>query len=111
MPATAIPGASFATYPNYFARAQGGLEAAMNIGLLGNGASTQTLALSSNWSLAGTDQIGFQPSSSWPVGGNNCSGVLHVGQVNQLLAAPKGWRFGDWICSCGFHNYSSRSQV
>lgn len=110
MPATAIPGASLPTYPNYFARAQGGLEPAMNIGLLGNVAPTSTLPLSSNWSLAGTDQFSFQPSSSWPVGGNNCSGVVHAGQVNQLLASPKGWRLGDWMCSCGFHNYSSRSQ-
>ncbi|XP_006846750.3 uncharacterized protein LOC18436532 [Amborella trichopoda] len=23
---------------------------------------------------------------------------------------PKGWRNGDWMCSCGFHNYSSRAQ-
>ncbi|KAA8547476.1 hypothetical protein F0562_003660 [Nyssa sinensis] len=23
---------------------------------------------------------------------------------------PNGWRNGDWICNCGFHNYSSRAQ-
>ena len=29
---------------------------------------------------------------------------------NQALAL-KEWRSGDWICTCGFHNYSSRIQV
>lgn len=23
---------------------------------------------------------------------------------------PNGWRAGDWICNCGFHNYSSRAE-
>lgn len=26
-------------------------------------------------------------------------------------SAVKEWRSGDWICTCGFHNYSSRIQV
>lgn len=43
-----------------------------------------------------------------------------IGQAGSLLAfsnpanqAPvlKEWRSGDWICRCGFHNYSSRIQV
>ncbi|KAL2906754.1 RNA-binding protein cabeza [Bienertia sinuspersici] len=25
-------------------------------------------------------------------------------------AISEGWRSGDWICNCGFHNYSSRTQ-
>lgn len=111
MPATAIPGASIPTYANYFVRAQGGLEPTMSIGLLGNGAPQQPLALASNWSLAGADKFGLQPPLSWPAGGTNSSRVLHASQANQLVAAPNSWRSGDWICSCGFHNYSSRTQV
>lgn len=40
-----------------------------------------------------------------------------VDQLGSLLpfsnqaSAVKEWRSGDWICACGFHNYSSRIQV
>ena len=111
MPAMAIPGASVPTYPNYFARAQGGLDQRINNGLLGNGSLQQSLPLSSNWPFAGADKFGLQPAATWPVNGMNTSGVLHASQANQLVSAPKSWRSGDWICSCGFHNYSSRAQV
>ncbi|XP_027076231.1 ranBP2-type zinc finger protein At1g67325-like isoform X1 [Coffea arabica] len=110
MPAMAIPGASVPTYPNYFARAQGGLDQRINNGLLGNGSLQQSLPLSSNWPFAGADKFGLQPAATWPVNGMNTSGVLHASQANQLVSAPKSWRSGDWICSCGFHNYSSRAQ-
>jgi len=40
-------------------------------------------------------------SSGWPFGNGN---------PNQFLGVPKDWRNGDWLCSCGFHNYSSRTQ-
>nr|GME08661.1 ranBP2-type zinc finger protein At1g67325 [Ipomoea batatas] len=60
------------------------------------------------------------PGATLPTHSNYFSGVqgalqqnTHIGfidQANQLLAVPKGWRHGDWICKCGFHNYSSRAQ-
>ncbi|XP_035818780.1 uncharacterized protein [Zea mays] len=40
-------------------------------------------------------------SSGWPFGNGN---------PNQFLGVPKDWRNGDWFCSCGSHNYSSRTQ-
>ncbi|CAI9110918.1 OLC1v1011026C1 [Oldenlandia corymbosa var. corymbosa] len=108
MPAMAIPGASVPTYPNYFARAQTGLEQKVNLGLFGSGGIQQLLPLSSSWS--GGADIFLPPPSAWPVGGTNTSGVMNANIANQLVTAPKGWRNGDWICSCGFHNYSSRAQ-
>ena len=111
MPAIAMHGASLPTHPYYFARAQGGLEQNINIGLLGTGALQQSLPLSSNWSLGGADKYGIQHASTWPLGGNNSSGLPYTNQATQMLLVPKGWRHGDWICTCGFHNYSSRAQV
>jgi hypothetical protein len=111
MPAIAIPGASLPSYSHYFARAQGGPEQKMNLGLLFNGTPQQALPLSSNWSVGGADKYGVQPASTWPLGGNHNSGLPYPDPANQLLSGPKGWRNGDWICNCGFHNYSSRLQV
>ncbi|XP_057469996.1 RNA-binding protein involved in heterochromatin assembly dri1-like [Actinidia eriantha] len=110
MPAIAMHGASLPTHPYYFARAQGGLEQNINIGLLGTGALQQSLPVSSNWSLGGADKCGIQHASTWSLGGNNSSGLPYNNQATQLLLVPKGWRNGDWICNCGFHNYSSRAQ-
>ncbi|XP_009764394.2 uncharacterized protein LOC107778889 isoform X1 [Nicotiana tabacum] len=117
MPAIAIPGASLPTHPNYFARAQG-IEQKLNIGLLGNGALQQQLPLSSNWSLgeAGNyesqhaDRYRLLQASTWTSVGNSTPGVPYRSQAHQLLPVPNGWRNGDWLCSCGFHNYSSRAQ-
>ena len=106
MPAVAIPGASLPTYSHYFARAQGGRDQRM---MMGNGAPPHSLPL--NWSIPGADKFGVQPASTWPVGGNHNAGLPHANSTNQLLSVPKGWRSGDWLCSCGFHNYSSRTQV
>lgn len=111
MPAIAMPGASLQTYSHYFARAQGGQEQKMNFGLMGNGAPQQSLPLSSSWSVVGTDKYGIQAASAWSFGGNHGSVLPFSNPANQLLTVPKGWRSGDWICSCGFHNYSSRAQV
>lgn len=111
MPAIAMPGASLPTYSNYFARVQGGADQKMNIGLTGNGALQQSLPLASSWPVAGADKYGAQPASTWSFGGNPNSGLPYANPTNQLLSVPKGWRNGDWICSCGFHNYSSRAQV
>lgn len=111
MPAIAIHGASLPTYSHYFARAPGGPEQKVNIGLAGNGALQQQLPLNSSWSAGGTDNYGVQSSSTWPLGGNQISGLPYVNPINQPPPVPKGWRNGDWICNCGFHNYSSRAQV
>ncbi|XP_062102559.1 uncharacterized protein LOC133812759 [Humulus lupulus] len=110
MPAIAMPGASLPTYSHYFARVQGGAEQKMNVGLIGNGAFQQSLPLASSWPVAGPDKFGVQPASTWPFGGNPNSGIPYANPTNQLLSVPKGWRNGDWLCSCGFHNYSSRAQ-
>lgn len=110
MPAIAMPGASLPTYSHYFARAQGVPEPNMNIGLMGNGAPQQAHPLSTNWSVGGSDKYGLQPASAWPLGGNHNSGLPYPDPANQILTVPKGWRNGDWICTCGFHNYSSRAQ-
>lgn len=111
MPAVAMTGASFPSYSHYYSRAPGGLEQKMNIGLIGSGALPQSLSLNSNWPLAGTDKYGVQPVSIWTPGGNYGSGLPFDNPTNPKLSVPKGWRNGDWLCTCGFHNYSSRSQV
>ncbi|XWS42162.1 hypothetical protein CRYUN_Cryun17cG0144400 [Craigia yunnanensis] len=111
MPAIAMPGASLRTYSRYFARAPGALEQKMNVGFLGSGCPQQSLPLTSNWSVGGADNYGLQSASTWPVAGNRTSGVLYVNPGNRPLSVPKGWQNGDWICNCGFHNYSSRSLV
>lgn len=116
MPAVAIPGASVATHPTYFSMAHGGREQMVNVGSL-----QPSLSLSSSWRLGGADQYGnqytdpygLQPTSNWSLGGNNIPGVPYARQINQLPMVPNdnGWRTGDWMCTCGFHNYSSRVQV
>lgn len=111
MPAIAMTGASFPTYSHYYSRGPGGPEQKMNIGLLGSGAPPLSLHLNSNWPILGADKYGVQPISIWLPGGNYGSGHPLDNSTNQNLSVPKGWRSGDWICNCGFHNYSSRSQV
>lgn len=112
MPAIAMPGASLPTYSNYFARSQGGLEQNMNLGLglIGSGALKQSLPLNSSWSFGEADNYGIQ-ASVWSLGANSNPGHPFANPITQYPSVPKGWRSGDWICHCGFHNYSSRSQV
>ncbi|XP_043713272.1 uncharacterized RNA-binding protein C17H9.04c-like [Telopea speciosissima] len=110
MPAIAMPGASLPTYANYFARAQGGLGLNLNVGITGNSALQQSLPLNPNWSLGVADKYNAQSASGWPLGGNSGAGFLYTNNTNPLFVVPKGWRIGDWICNCGFHNYSSRAQ-
>ncbi|KAF9620803.1 hypothetical protein IFM89_014740 [Coptis chinensis] len=112
MPAIAMPGASLQSYAHYFARAQGapvgGLR--MNMGMAPNSAFQQSLPLNSTWSLGGADRYGLQTGATWPLGGgSSSSGFSHINNTNSL-AIPSGWRTGDWICNCGFHNYSSRGE-
>lgn len=110
MPAIAMTGASFPTYPHYFSRAPGGPEQKMNFGLIGNGVPPQLLNLNSNWPVTGAEKFGIHPVSLWLPGGNYSSGQPYESSTSQNTSNSKGWRNGDWICNCGFHNYSSRSQ-
>ncbi|XP_071706716.1 ranBP2-type zinc finger protein At1g67325 isoform X2 [Rutidosis leptorrhynchoides] len=91
MPALAMHGPTLQTHPHYFARVQG-LQ------------HQQPIHLSPNWLLGVPDKYGVS-ASTWPMGPTN-----NVPYVNQVSQVPKGWRSGDWICTCGFHNYSSRAQ-
>ncbi|GLU19776.1 hypothetical protein SLE2022_360030 [Rubroshorea leprosula] len=111
MPAIAMPGASLPTFSHYFASVSGAPEQNMTLGFTGNGAPEQSVPLSSNWHIyKETAKYGSLSTSNWPIGGVQSSGLPYVSPANQPLSVPKGWRNGDWICNCGFHNYSSRSQ-
>ncbi|WCJ32616.1 zinc finger (Ran-binding) family protein [Euphorbia peplus] len=92
MPALAMPGASLPTYSPYFARAPGGPEYKMNIGLTGNQLHPLDLALNS--------QYGIQSASTWNLDRSSS-------YANHPLL---GWQNGNWICNCGFQNYSSQTQ-
>lgn len=107
MPAIAMTGASFSAYPHYFSRVPGGPEQRMNIGLIGNGGPPQSLNLNYNWPVTGAQKFGLQSVSLWPPGVNYSSGHPYENSSSQN---PNGWRNGDWVCNCGFHNYSSRAQ-
>lgn len=74
--------------PGVFVGGQGGLQPRM--GLLGSSTFQQSLP----------------PSSAWPLG----AFAPNTNNLVQLSSVPKDWRNGDWICNCGFHNYSSRAQ-
>ncbi|KAI3989487.1 hypothetical protein MKX01_022762 [Papaver californicum] len=111
MPAIAMPRASLPTYAHQFVRAQpqGELALKMNLGITGNSALQRPLPFNPNWLLGGVDKYGLQPASAWPFVGSSNAGFPLVNAVNPLIV-PKGWRSGDWVCDCGFHNYSSRAQ-
>ncbi|KAM7251208.1 hypothetical protein ACFE04_023091 [Oxalis oulophora] len=95
MPAIAIPGA----YSHYFARAhQGG-------GVGGQGQLVMQPPIP--WVVGGGPAGIIQPTPTWPLVGNHGAAVPYPSTADQV---PKGWRNGDWICDCGFHNYSSRAQ-
>ncbi|KAF9612774.1 hypothetical protein IFM89_003784 [Coptis chinensis] len=65
----------------------------------------KSLPLNSTWLLGGVDRYGLQTGATWPLGGgSSSSGFSHINNTNSL-AIPSGWRTGDWICNCGFHNY------
>ncbi|XP_072956938.1 uncharacterized protein [Typha angustifolia] len=110
MPAIAMPGMSLPTYAHYVARTQGLAGLKMNFGMPGNLALQQSLLANPNWSYGGLGRYGLHSSPSWPFTGSNTSGISYASNTNQFPIVPKDWRDGDWICTCGFHNYSSRSQ-
>ncbi|ONK80158.1 uncharacterized protein A4U43_C01F14510 [Asparagus officinalis] len=107
MPTIAVSGAALPTYANYFARVQGLLGLKMNYGMTNNSAALQSFPPNSNWSIGGIDKYALQ---SWSSAGNSSGAFSYPFNRNQLPEVPEGWRNGDWICDCGFHNYSSRSQ-
>ncbi|PIA26820.1 hypothetical protein AQUCO_08700006v1 [Aquilegia coerulea] len=109
MPAFAIPGASLPTHAHYFARAQGAPGLRMNMGMTANSALHLPILPNSPWLLGNAEQHGLQPGPNWPISGSSSSGFAYVNHANPLVI-PKGWRVGDWICNCGFHNYSSRAE-
>lgn len=108
MPAIAISGAHLPTYDHYFARMHGPLGMKMNYGISGNSPLQHLIPPNPSWSFGGPDKYGFQ---SWPLAGSSSNAFSYPGNANQLPDVPKGWRDGDWLCNCGFHNYSSRSEV
>lgn len=110
MPALAMSEASLPTYANYFARMQGVQGLRMNYEMMGS-VLQQSLPPYSNWPYSGiANKYGFLLGSNWPFGGNNSESLQRHGS-NQPIEVPKGWRNGDWLCTCGFHNYSSRTEV
>lgn len=111
MPAIAMRGASLPTYAHYFARAHGLSGLGMNYGITGSYGLQPSLLPNSGLSYGGIDKYGLQSIPRWPTPGGHSSGLLHVNNISQPLVVPRDWRSGDWICNCGFHNYSSRTQV
>lgn len=112
MPAIAMPGTSLPTYAHYLARVQGLPGLKMNFRMPGSSALQHSFLPYSNWSFGGVDKYGLHSTPAWPLGSGASSGggFSYVGNTNKLSMVPKGWRNGDWICNCGFHNYASRSQ-
>lgn len=109
MPAISVPGISLANYSHYFARLRGVYGSHINFALSDNPA-VQSLAPISTWLFRENDNFGMQsaPSSSFTQNGRNYS---FSSNERPFLLVPKGWRNGDWLCDCGFHNYSSRLEV
>jgi len=104
MPALQMAGMAMPAYAAYIARLQSLAASAsaykMNFGMAANSPLQQQLLANANWPYGLAGRYGMQ-SSGWPFGNNN---------TNQFPGVPKDWRNGDWLCSCGFHNYSSRTQ-
>ncbi|PIA26815.1 hypothetical protein AQUCO_08700006v1 [Aquilegia coerulea] len=89
--------------------AQGAPGLRMNMGMTANSALHLPILPNSPWLLGNAEQHGLQPGPNWPISGSSSSGFAYVNHANPLVI-PKGWRVGDWICNCGFHNYSSRAE-
>ena len=104
MPAISMPAASLLTYAHYFATLQGLYGSQMNSALSGS-PPIQSLLPNLSWPLGENSKYGLQSALSCPLTQYSRS------NTSQLLPAPRGWRNGDWMCDCGFHNYSSRSEV
>ncbi|XP_010935041.1 uncharacterized protein [Elaeis guineensis] len=109
LPAIAMPGVSLSTYAQCFAGVQGLHGSKMNFGITSNSA-IHSFPPSSDWSYGGPDGYGLQSAPSWSLNDSSGSEYSYASNRKQLPVVPKGWRDGDWICDCGFHNYSSRTQ-
>nr|BAJ93151.1 predicted protein [Hordeum vulgare subsp. vulgare] len=92
-------GGMMPAYADYMARVQEIANAGYKMNF-GNPAMQQQLLANANWPYGVAARYGMQ-SSLWQFAGNS---------TNQFQGVPKDWRSGDWLCSCGFHNYSSRAQ-
>ncbi|KAG0488302.1 hypothetical protein HPP92_006876 [Vanilla planifolia] len=107
VPAIAMQGSHMPSYSNYFSRMEGLLDSRMNF----EGTRTSTFQ---QWMMGNSPfQQSLRPLSAWPsmmFSGGGSGDVTYLGSSNHLLEIPTGWRHGDWICKCGFHNYSSRVQ-
>lgn len=110
LPAIAMHGLSLpANYAHYFARSAQELA-----GLKMNYLALQQSLLQQNpnWLYGGFSRYGLQSTPDWTFSGSSSSaGFSSSGNRNQLPTVLNGWRDGDWICKCGFHNYSSRTEV
>ncbi|XP_009418703.2 uncharacterized protein LOC103998833 isoform X1 [Musa acuminata AAA Group] len=109
MPALAMPGSSLLTNAHYTGMLQGLYGSQMNSALSGNPA-IQSLLPSSSWSSWENNKFGMQSALNYSFTQNSRGQYLFSGNPSELLPAPKDWRYGDWICNCGFHNYSSRTE-
>ncbi|XP_050371185.1 RNA-binding protein involved in heterochromatin assembly dri1 [Argentina anserina] len=105
MPAIAMPGSSVPSYPNYLGRGQVGLDPKMMSFGAAPPPQQQPFPLNTNW--PGADKYGVRPGSGLSVGGIRSAGAPYANPGGEV---PKGFRSGDWICGCGFHNYQSRTQ-
>ncbi|XP_017698070.1 uncharacterized protein LOC103706355 isoform X2 [Phoenix dactylifera] len=109
LPAVAMPGVSLPTYAQCFAGVQELHQSKINFGITRNPV-IHSFPPSSDWSYGGPDIYGLQSAPSWSLNGSSGSEYSYPSNRKQLPVVPKGWRDGDWICNCGFHNYSSRTQ-
>ncbi|KAL9272963.1 hypothetical protein AKJ16_DCAP20269 [Drosera capensis] len=98
MPAIAVPG----VYPRL--PSQGVLQQSLIDGF------RSQFPLNSSWPVSGSDGYGTTAAPSSLPGGSNTGDFTYLGTINRASPVPKGWRNGDWLCTCGFHNYSSRTE-
>jgi hypothetical protein len=110
VPALAFPGMSLLpTYAQYLSRQQQDLKTGLGST---SGVHMQSAAMSAGLGWMYGAQAGSYGLHS-PTSASSSSHNWGFGGMasDQLLGLPKDWRSGDWMCFCGFHNYSSRDQV
>ncbi|KAJ4759895.1 zinc finger (Ran-binding) family protein [Rhynchospora pubera] len=110
VPALALPGMSLLpSYAQYLSRQQQGLKTGLGSP---SRSHMQSAAMSAGlgWMYgAQTGSYGLHSPTSANPSSNHNWGFSGTGS-GQFLGLPKDWRDGDWMCVCGFHNYSSRDQ-
>jgi hypothetical protein len=97
------------TYAQYLSRQQQDLKTGLGST---SGVHMQSAAMSAGLGWMYGAQAGSYGLHS-PTSASSSSHNWGFGGMasDQLLGLPKDWRSGDWMCFCGFHNYSSRDQV